>query len=263
MAPLPSAPESEPVMEAEPPRQVGRGWLGVELQTAPDGQPGVLIRSLVRAAPGEQAGLEAGDLIMQVGGEPVSRPDDVVRVVRQHRAGERLNIAFRRGSQDRLVAAVLQPMPNVDQILRQSYVGAPAPRFAQLSSVQGSLSPGLDALKGKVTVIEFWASWCGVCPIMVPTMNDWYARFGAQGFEVVGVTTDRVGVAASSAAQQGMTYPIWSDESGKTTEIYRALSLPTLFVIDRNGIVRDVLVGYSSSRLLELEALVGRLLAQR
>jgi peroxiredoxin len=263
----PSLAEGEPEPDVEPvlapAGSTERGWLGVELRAVEEGQAGVLVRNVIRQAPGELAGLQPGDVILQIDGQTVARPDDVVRLVQSHRAGDRLSVGFRRGTQDRLVAAVLAPMPNGDQIMRQTYVGVAAPRLAALTSVQGSLTPGLDALKGKVAVLEFWASWCGVCPIMVPTMNDWYARFGAQGFEVVGVTTDSVGVAASAAAQQGMSYPVWSDGSGRTTELYRALALPTVFVIDRNGVVRDVLVGYSSSRLAELEALVGRLLAQR
>jgi peroxiredoxin len=207
--------------------------------------------------------LAAGDVVLQLDGQSVSAPSDVVAIVRERRAGERVSVGFRRGERERLVAAVLAAVPSSDQVLKMSYLGAPAPRLGPLKTVQGSLLPGLDTLRGKVTVIEFWASWCGVCPILVPTMNDWHARYGAQGVQVVGITTDQVAAAASTASRQGMAYPIWSDESGETTEAYRALALPTVFVLDRSGVVRDVMVGYSSVRVAELESLVGRLLAQQ
>jgi peroxiredoxin len=218
---------------------------------------------VVRAAPAESAGLTAGDVILQIDGQTVSRPEDVVGLIGQRRAGQRVSVGFRRGTQQRLVAATLAPLPNKDDILRMSYVGAPAPAFGTLKTVQGALTPALPALRGKVVVLEFWAGWCTVCPILVPTMNDWHARFGAQGMEVIGVTTDHVAAATATANQLGMRYPIWSDESGETTEAYRALALPTVFIIDRGGVVRDVMVGYSTGRLRELEALVGRLVRQQ
>ena len=59
-----------------------------------------------------------------------------------------------------------------------------------------------------------------------------------------------------------MGYPIASDNSGKTTEAYRANALPTLFVLDRKGIVRDVVVGYSSDRIAHMETVIDKLVAE-
>jgi len=70
-----------------------------------------------------------------------------------------------------------------------------------------------------------------------------------------------VSVAADAARHQSMTYSLFSDGSGATTRAYRAFALPTLFVVDRQGIVRDVMVGFSSERLREIEGLIQRLLA--
>lgn len=253
-------PASADVVPLEQPQQ-GRGWLGVELRAAAEGG-GVEIANVVRNAPAARAGLAAGDVLLQIDGQPVNAPEDVVARVGQHRAGERVNLAYRRGADHHLAAAELEVMPDRDDILRKSYVGAEAPALGPIKTVQGAAPSTMNALRGKVVVLEFWASWCTVCPILVPTMNDWYSRYGAQGVEVIGVTTDPMAKASSTAGQLGMRYPIWADESGETTEAYRALAIPTVFVIDKAGIVRDVMVGYSSARVAELESLVGRLIAQ-
>ena len=60
-----------------------------------------------------------------------------------------------------------------------------------------------------------------------------------------------------------MTYPVAADESGKTTIAYQARAIPAVFVIDRRGTVRDVMVGYDAVRLPQLDALVERLIAER
>jgi peroxiredoxin len=80
---------------------------------------------------------------------------------------------------------------------------------------------------------------------------------------VLGVTGDTVQVAANGARDGNMSYSLFSDESGQTIRDYRAFALPTLFVIDRRGIVRDVMVGLSSERLRQIDGLLSRLLAER
>jgi peroxiredoxin len=153
-------------------------------------------------------------------------------------------------------------VPNDDEVMRKNYVGARAPDFGALSTVQGSITPSLPALKGRVVVLEFWASWCGVCHVMAPTLNGWHDRYSAQGVTVLGVTNDPVDLATRTAGELGLGYPLASDSSGEMLRAYRAYALPTLFVIDKQGNVRDVLIGYSTPRLREIEALVRRLIAE-
>jgi peroxiredoxin len=140
-------------------------------------------------------------------------------------------------------------------------VGERAPDFGALTSVQGSITPSLNALKGRVVVIEFWATWCHVCHLLAPTLNGWSDRYSAQGLTVIGVTSDPVELATRTAGEVGMSYPLASDPSGTMHGAYRAYALPMLFVIDQRGTVRDVMVGYSSPRLREIELLVRRLIA--
>jgi peroxiredoxin len=100
-----------------------------------------------------------------------------------------------------------------------------------------------------------------VCRMMVPVLNDWHSRYRAQGVEVLGVTTDPVAPAARAAYELGMAYPIASDETGRTSRAYRALAVPTLFVIDQSGTVRDVMVGYQGRKLVQMQRLVEQLVA--
>ena len=145
---------------SEPDQPTGeRGWLGIELAAMPPGESGVSVRAVVPGSPAAKAGLAAGDVILSVAGQNVVEPQEVVRIVSEQGAGRRVSIGFSRGSTQRLVAARLEPIPSDDAILRASYVGAPAPAFDSLKTVQGSLEPKLSALRGKVVVVEFWAPW--------------------------------------------------------------------------------------------------------
>jgi peroxiredoxin len=259
LAPLtldPPGAEAEAELEAP-------GWLGVELSARLPDEPGVLVRAVVPGSPAERAGLLDRDVIVSVDGESVGRPPDVIAAVSGHHAGDRVALAVLRGGSDRLVAATLEALPSEETLMRKRYVDAPAPAFSELKAVQGSVEPNLGRLRGKVVVLEFWATWCVPCRLTAPLLSDWSDRRGAEGLAVLGVTADAVQVAANGARDGNMSYSLFSDESGATIRAYRAFALPTLFVIDRRGIVRDVMVGLSGQRLREIDGLLSRLLAER
>ena len=266
----PARSTAEPVAVAPPPAaaapadpsKAAPGWLGVELAKREGGDPGVLVRGVLRGSPAERAGLADGDVVLSVEGVNVSRPTELREQVVRARAGSRISLGVLRGTETRLFAVLLEAAPNDDEMMRKNYVGSRAPDFGSLSTVQGSVTPSLPALKGRVVVLEFWASWCGVCHVMAPTLNGWHDRYSAQGVTVLGVTSDPVDVASRTAGELGMGYPLASDGSGQMLRSYRAYALPTLFVIDKQGNVRDVLIGYSSPRLREIEALVRKLIAE-
>ena len=269
-APAPSAtPSAEKPQSAaapqpldQPSQATGPGWLGVELAKREPGQAGVLIRSVMRGSPAERAGIAGGDVVLSIDGQNVGRPNELREQIMIARAGSRVSLGVLRGEQTRLFAVDLEGVPNDDEVMRKNYVGARAPDFGALMAVQGSVTPSLPALKGRVVVLEFWASWCGVCHVLAPTLNGWHDRYSAQGVTVLGVTSDPVELATRTAGELGLGYPLASDASGDMVRAYRAYALPTLFVIDKQGNVRDVLIGYSTPRLREIEQLVRKLLAE-
>jgi len=261
-APASSVEAETAAKPATEPARGGPGWLGVELAKRDEGAAGVLIRSVMRGSPAERAGLSGGDVVLSINGEGVASPTELRGRVMSAEAGARVSLGVLRGETTRLFAVELEGVPDDDEVMRKNYVGAPAPDFGSLDSVQGSITPSLPALKGRVVVLEFWASWCGVCHVMAPTLNGWHDRYAAQGVTVLGVTNDPVDVAGRTAGELGMGYPLASDTSGNILRAYRAFALPTLFVIDKQGKVRDVLIGYSTPRLREIEALVRKLIAE-
>jgi thiol-disulfide isomerase/thioredoxin len=256
----------EVAVEREAPRVVAPpgtpGWLGVELAKREDGASGVLVRAVLRGSPAERAGLQGGDVVTSVDGQSVGRPMELRDAVAASGAGKRVSLGVLRGDATRLLAAELEPAPNDDEMMRRSYVGARAPDFGALDTVQGAITPTLAGLSGRVVVLEFWASWCGPCHVLAPTLQSWHDRYSAQGVTVLGVTSEPIDVAGRSAGQLGIGYPLARDSSGTMVRAYRAYALPTLFVIDKRGNVRDVLVGYSTPRLREIEALVKKLIAE-
>ena len=139
-------------------------------------------------------------------------------------------------------------------------VGRPAPPVAFGEWLQGEPLSGLEP--GKVTVLDFWASFCGPCRYMAPELSALSARYQAQGLAVVGITTDAPDVAAATRERWEMRYGVLSDNSGRTHQGYGISALPTIFIIDRRGVVRAVTVGAGRGEVDRVEALVKTLLAE-
>lgn len=270
-APAPEASEPTPGAELDqklrfPPHAVtevpdGPAWLGVELAARGASETGVLVRNVLPSSPAAVAGLAPGDVIISADGEAVFKPTDVIRIVSSHRPGERVALVFDRQGQQRLMAIGLAARPDTNELLAAEFVGAPAPKWRELTAVQGSVPVDVAGLRGRVVVLEFWASWCMVCRMTIPVLNAWHDRYGARGLTVLGVTTDPADHATATSVELGISYAVHSDPQMTTSEAYRAMAIPTLFLIDRQGTVQDVIVGYQSQRFAELEAKVQALLA--
>lgn len=275
VAPAPSAPpmrppqieapaEEAPIEDSPAPgaRSSVPGWLGVALAGRSEGKPGVIVSSVLRGSPAAVHGLHVGDVVLGINDGRVNDPRVMSELIAGLGAGSRASFMLERAGEQRLLAVQLGENPGIEGQLRLGFLDAPAPELQGVEVAQGALGPTLQSLRGQVVVLEFWATWCGACRALLPTLNGWHERFAAGGGRVVSVTMDPAAKAARDAAVLGLRYPVLADPEGETTQAYQAFALPTLFVIDRAGVVRDVSVGYDPARIAELEATLQRLMSE-
>ncbi len=237
-------------------------WLGVELRARQPQLPGVRIARVLPGSPAESAQLQEGDIILSLDSQALNSPREVSAAVRAQSEASTPALLIERAGQTHLLKIRVEKMPEFEDRLRLAFVGRPAPEISGMVAFQGEVS-SLKQLRGQVVILEFWASFCQVCRIMGPTLDAWHKSYLAQGAQVVGITVDLPQVGLEVARRAQMEYPLGSDPDQEITRTYMASQIPTLFIIDADGIVRDAVVGYSSERLAATEALIQRLLSER
>ncbi|HEX9617450.1 MAG TPA: TlpA disulfide reductase family protein [Anaerolineales bacterium] len=111
----------------------------------------------------------------------------------------------------------------------------------------------LSDLRGQVVMVNLWASWCPPCRAEMPAIEKVYRSYKDLGLVVLGVNTtfqDSESGASAFVNQYGLTFPIPLDRDGSVSSRYALRALPTTFFIDREGVIRSVVVGGPMSEAL-------------
>lgn len=131
-------------------------------------------------------------------------------------------------------------------------VGFLAPDFTlDLLGSEGMVT--LSELRGKVVLVNVWASWCPPCRAEMPAIDSVYQEYEPQGLEVLAVNTtyqDNLVDAEAFAQNLGLTFPVLLDRTGEISQLYLLRGLPSSYFIDREGIICHVVVGGPMSETL-------------
>ncbi len=118
-------------------------------------------------------------------------------------------------------------------------VGEPARSYA--AADLGGEEVALEDFRGRVVLLNLWATWCTPCRMETPYLQSVYEEHADQGFEIVGIsmdTGDAADVVEMFVDEYEVTYTILHDPRMRGMELYRVLGLPATFLIDREGVLR-------------------------
>jgi thiol-disulfide isomerase/thioredoxin len=133
----------------------------------------------------------------------------------------------------------------LDGIVRSNNILGTKPQI-KFKAVDGS-EVDLSKMKGKVVLIDFWATWCGPCMMELPNVLDVYKKYHSKGFEIIGISFDRdIESLKKVTSKRGMNWPqyfdgkVWDNDLG----IYFGIqSIPTMWLVDKDGKIVDAEAG--------------------
>ncbi len=159
---------------------------------------------------------------------------------------------------DKIIASI-QKQEESKKVQRSLVVGAKFPDFAEKDTAGKPLS--VANYKGKVVLVDFWASWCGPCVAELPNVLKTYEKYHAKGFEIIGISLDRDEDAFKSfIKRKNMTWVQYFDGKGWESKLagkYGVTSIPATYLLDAEGKIAG-----KNLRGEELEAAVAKILGK-
>lgn len=121
--------------------------------------------------------------------------------------------------------------------------GTPAPAFA-LEPAAGGAPIELAKLRGKVVLLNFWATWCEPCEAEMPAMQRLYRELRVEGFELLAISVDdTVEPVVAFQRRLGLDFPILHDPGKQVAEAYQTFRYPESLLVDRRGVIVERYIG--------------------
>jgi len=172
--------------------------------------------------------------------------------------GKRLATAFR------IALAVAATLLALARPLAAQYgevaLGAAPPALTS-ERLFGNDPVELGALRGRVVALDFWATWCGPCRAIMPTLDRLHDAHHDEGLTVIGVGREPASRIRRHLAVSPVHYTVVRDIGG-TMARYGIRAIPTVVLVDRRGLVRQVFVGVDDGAMRRIEAMITALLAE-
>ncbi len=136
--------------------------------------------------------------------------------------------------------------------------GPKAPTFS-LDSI--TTKGKVTIVPGKVTIVDFWATWCEPCKKSFPALQELYTKYQASGLEIAALSVDdEKGGIAQFAKTYGAKFPVGWDQGHKVADQWKPENMPSTYVVDKDGVVRFTHKGYHEGEEKELEKEIKSLL---
>ncbi len=217
--------------------QQSKPWLGIAIE---QGKDGVRIKAILPDTPAEKAGLKAEDEVLKVDGKAVKDPAELIQLIQSKGVGFKVTLDLLRNSKSLSTSIQLVAQPDALAMLRKLYVDKPAPTLA-VERVSDGKRVRIEDLKGKVVLLEFWTTWCPACRASIPHLNSLSKKH--PDLQILAVSDEDPATLRSFLSKTEIEYPIYSDPKGEANQAFQVSSIPSFFLIDRQGVVRDLALG--------------------
>jgi thiol-disulfide isomerase/thioredoxin len=214
-------------------------WIGITLD---QGSKGVVIKSVIPGSPGAEAGLAAGDEVVAIDSKKVTNPNELSSAIRSNGVGALVELHILHKGAEKTKRIKLAARPDSVEMLKKQLVGKPLPAF-NLKAISGGTSGASESFKGKVMLIDFWATWCGPCRSTQPRLSEFARANKNKGLAVIGISDEDEATILPYVKKEQPGYLILTDPSRATQEKFFIMGIPTFVVVNKKGVIVSASLG--------------------
>lgn len=242
----------------------GPPWVGFVADR--DARDVLRVASVLKQSPASKAGLEPGDVITKMEDTSIKSVRDLKLILREHESGDTLSLTYLRDKTSHTTTLTLLPTPTQKELVTTQLMGEEAPQFSFTPLVaDGEASAKtpqkLSDHKGKITIIEFWATWCKPCEPFKKELAALHKKHG-DDVHIIAMSTEPEETLLAAVEKDAMPYMVASDESEKVHDTYFVRGIPLVIILDEEHRVRKVITGEDDAALIS-KSLQGLLMTNK
>ena len=221
-------------------------WLGLTFKKVAYQNHIALDIQGVHPGSGALGKIKTGDKIISVDGTAFTDLSVIQKRVAGARTGESISLGILRGGKAISVKVKLTDRPDDITSLTGSAIGSKATfgKNFYANAEKRKAHP-------KVTLLDFWATWCGPCRMTIPKLERLYKKYSSRGLEVIGISDEAVKVLNDFYKTYPGPYPLYNDRGGALSARYGISAVPTLMLLDSQGYIQQVWTGAPDESALE------------
>ena len=214
-------------------------WLGIAIEENPKG---VFIKQAIDDTPAAQAGLTKGDIITHIDETAIATPEKLIQFVQMKGVGAEVVVKYLRDNKPQQKKITLVGRPDELNLLKQKVLDKPAPNFELAVIGPPKTSGKLADYRGKVVILEFWATWCPACNATHKYLNKLLEMHGDK-VAVLTISNEETEELQKFYDTKKPKFAVLQDKDGITRDHWAFSAIPTMAVIDQKGVVRNVVIG--------------------
>lgn len=214
-----------------------KAWMGVSIEDKPEG---VLVNRAIPGTPAEKAGLKPGDMIRKLDSSAVKDRKQLIDYVQSKGVGNEVTLEIEREKKILKLTLKLEAKPGELEVVQRQLIGKTLPEFQLENPAAKSAFTNKD-IENKVTVIEFWATWCGPCRTSHKRLSEFVGENSS--VKVIAVSNEESDLITDYMKKNTHKFTTLRDASGEFMKFFMVYAVPMTVIADRQGVIQFVSFG--------------------